>query len=73
MRRSFKDKIAVWLYQGNAELIESSSRKSQDFFIVQCLFVSVIMNLLGGQFLSGYAIYIGASDESVAISLLFQA
>lgn len=65
MRRSFKDKIAVWLYQGNAELIESSSRKSQDFFIVQCLFGSVIMNLLGGQFLSGYAIYLGASDESV--------
>jgi len=53
----------MWVYQGNTELIESPNRKSQDFFIIQSIFGSTLMVLLGGQFLTGFAIYLGTSDE----------
>lgn len=71
MRQPFRKKIETWTYQNDLELINAPSRKSQDFFIMQSLFGAIIMILTGGQFLAGFAIYLGASDNLVGyISLI---
>ncbi|NSW90396.1 MAG: MFS transporter [Firmicutes bacterium] len=53
------------VYHDDADLINSLSRKSQDFFILQAIVGSIFMVLTGGVVLSGFAVYLGASDETV--------
>lgn len=65
MKDSFKKQLSGWIYQHDLELINSPNRRSLDFFIVQIIFANVFTILTGGEFLSGYAIYLGASDELV--------
>ncbi|HZJ58465.1 MAG TPA: MFS transporter, partial [Clostridia bacterium] len=47
------------------ELINSPNRRNQDFFIIQVIFANAFAILTGGEFLSGFAIFLGASDELV--------
>lgn len=54
------------VYHNDLELINSPARKSQDFFILQSITGSIFAILTGGVVLSGYAIYLGASDEMVS-------
>lgn len=65
MKHPLLKKLTWWLYQQDLDLINSPSRKSQDYFILQAIFGSAFLVLTGGQFLSGFAIYLGVPDELV--------
>ncbi len=65
MKYPSRKQLVWWLYQHDLELINSPARKSQDHFIIQAIFGSAFLVLTGGQFLSGFAIYLGASDKLV--------
>lgn len=65
MKDPLRKRLVWWLYQHDLELINSPARKSQDHFIIQAIFGSAFFVLTGGQFLSGFAIYLGASDKLV--------
>lgn len=65
MRQPFRKKLAWWVYHRDLGLINSPSRKNMDYFIVQVIFVNAFVILTGGEFLSGFAIYLGASDALV--------
>lgn len=65
MRWPFKKKISWWIYQHDAQLINSPNRRNLDLFIVQVIFANAFAILTGGEFLAGFAIYLGASDNLV--------
>ena len=65
MGKSFKKRLSSWVYQNDMELINSPTRRNQDFFIIQVIFANAFAILTGGEFLSGFAIYLGASDDLV--------
>ena len=64
-KEPLRKRFVWWIYQNNLDFINSPARKSQDYFILQAIFGSAFFVLMGGQFLSGYAIYLGASDEFI--------
>lgn len=63
MKPPFKKRLIGWVYQQDVELINSPHRSSMDFFIVQVVLGNMFAILTGGEFLSGYALYLGASDD----------
>ena len=65
MGKSFKKRLSSWVYQNDLELINSPTRRNQDFFIIQVILANAFAILTGGEFLSGFAIYLGASDDLV--------
>lgn len=69
-RVSFNEKfrrlLVQWTYHNDMELINSPHRKSMDFFILQVIFGTAFGILTGGTYMSGFAIYMGASDELVS-------
>ncbi len=67
---AFKRFINNVIYQKDEELILSSSKKDMDLYIVQMILGTVYGLLTGGVFLSGYLIYLGASDEIVSYATL---
>ncbi len=60
-----KKLLVQWVYHNDISLINSPHRKSMDYFIVQVIFANAFAILTGGTYMSGYAIYLGASDELV--------
>jgi len=54
------------IYQNDRELLDNQYKRSQDYFILQAVFATIFSLLTGGVFLSGFAIYLGASDEVVS-------
>ena len=51
--KSFKKRLSSWVYQNDLELINSPTRRNQDFFIIQVILANAFAILTGGEFLSG--------------------
>lgn len=64
--KKFRELLVRWTYHNDLGLINSPHRKSMDFFIVQVIFGQAFAILTGGTYMSGFAIYMGASDELVS-------
>jgi len=60
-----KKTLIQWVYHNDFGLIDNPNRKSMDFFILQAVFGTAFGILTGGTYMSGFAIYLGASDELV--------
>ncbi|NLJ40767.1 MAG: MFS transporter [Clostridiales bacterium] len=58
----FKKKLERWIYQYDEELINSPNRRNQDAFIIQIIFANAFTILTGGEFMTGFAIHLGAPD-----------
>jgi MFS family permease len=57
-----KSLISRLIYGNQADLLYNKHKKDQDFFISQLVFSTAFLVLTGGSFLTGYALYLGASD-----------
>lgn len=57
--------ISNWIYRNDVELLYNSHKKSQDYYIVQLLFATMFGILTGGIFLPGFAVSLGASDQTI--------
>lgn len=66
MRNDFKKLTQKFIYQDDPELLLNPYKKSQDYYILQAIFGTIFGLLTGGVFLSGFAVYLGASDEVVS-------
>lgn len=58
------------VYQNDQDLLDNKFKRSQDYFILQAFFATIFSLLTGGVFLSGFAIYLGASDGVVSYIIL---
>lgn len=66
----FSKTVSRIVYQRDAELITSPARNSMDNFVKQVIFTTAFSLFTSGVFLSGYLIYLGASDELVSYVML---
>lgn len=57
-----KGLISKLVYGNQADLLYNEHKKDQDYFISQAVFGTAFFVLIGGAFLTGYALYLGASD-----------
>jgi len=57
--------LVQWVYHNDLQLMNSPHRKSMDFFIIQVIFGNAFAILTGGVYMSGFAVYLGASDDLV--------
>lgn len=62
----FRKYINELVYQKDFELIHSPNKKSLDYFNYQVIFGTIFTIFTSGVFLSGYLIYLGASDNLVS-------
>lgn len=66
MKNYLKKLYVEILYRNDSELLDNPFKKSQDFFILQVVVATVFSLLTSGTFLSGFAVYLGASDEMIS-------
>ena len=66
MNRSLKKLVNKAVYHNDPDLLNNPFRKSQNYFILQVIFATIFTLLTGGVYISGFAIYLGASDEIVS-------
>lgn len=66
MKNFFKKAVLELLYRNDSELLDNPFKKSQDFFILQGTVATIFSLLTSGTFLSGFAVYLGASDEVIS-------
>lgn len=60
--KTFKSIISGVIYNNQDDLLHNKYKKDQDNFIIEAIFATGFLVLTGGAFLTGFALYLGATD-----------